>query len=485
MVGRPTWWPTIFFGVLDKKVQPQEVFMVKTTTPLKQKIQGVLTIIILGIIASGITATLMLMAKGPERTDGQEYTRSVRVITTQALDVVPRVIGYGYVEPGQAWQAVAEVSGKVVELHPRLKKGGYIKEGEVLLRLDPSKYDLAIAQKEASIESINAQLAELDINEKNLETSLKIEKNTLTLSKKELERQEQLLEKKMIARSVYEKQEQTYNAQLGKVQNLQNALNLIPANRKTLNANLTVNQIALKDAKLDRQNTKIAVPFDCRITEVKIEIAQFVQQGQVVVKADGIKTAEIRAQIPTEKMRNLAKSWDQDFSLADIEYLGERVALKVLVRFNVGDFSTEWDARFVGADAAMDPQARTVGLIVVVDDPYAKVKVGERPPMVRNMFCEVELSGKSIPETVVIPRSALHDGAVYVVNSQNRLEKKSVTLAFSQTNFHAIEGGLNVGELIVVSDLIPAIEGMLLQPIADEDLAATLIAEATGEGEVK
>ena len=36
-------------------------------------------------------------------TDGQEYTRSVRVITTQAVGVVPRVIGYGYVEPGQVW----------------------------------------------------------------------------------------------------------------------------------------------------------------------------------------------------------------------------------------------------------------------------------------------------------------------------------------------------------------------------------------------
>ncbi len=437
------------------------------------------------IIASVITATMVRSAKGPERSDVQEMARVVRVLTTQAIDVIPRVIGYGYVEPGQVWQAVAEVSAKVIELHPGLKKGGYIQEGAVLLRLDPSKYDLAIAQQEASIESIKAQISELDVNAKNLKTSLGVEQKTLALSKKELDRQQQLLKKKMVAKAVYEKQQQAYYAQVNKVQNLQNSLNLLPANRKALQANLTVNQIALQDAELDRQNTTITVPFDCRITEVSAEIGQYVPRGQVVARADGIKTAEIQAQVPAEKMQTLAKAWNQDFSLTDIERFAERFALKALVRFHIGDFSAEWEARFARVDATMDVQARTLGLIVAVDDPYAKIKVGERPPMVRNMFCEVEFSGNTIPETVVIPRSALHDGQVYVVDANNRLVRKTVTIAFRQTNFYAIKSGIESGEKVVVSDLIPAIEGMLLKPAEDQELMQNLVAEATGEGKVK
>jgi len=38
----------------------------------------------------------------------------------------------GNVEPGQTWNAVAQVSGKIVELHPALKKGALIHEGEVI-----------------------------------------------------------------------------------------------------------------------------------------------------------------------------------------------------------------------------------------------------------------------------------------------------------------------------------------------------------------
>ncbi len=438
-------------------------------------------------IALLIAATMAKSVKGPEYKDSQETARTVRVITAQAVDVVPRVVGYGYVEPGQVWQAVAEVSGKVIELHKFLKKGSFMKKGEVLMKIDPARYDLAVAQKEANIESVKAQLAELEINEKNLKASLGIEQKNLNLHKKELTRQQELLEKKMVARSAYEKQEQAYYAQLGKVQNIKNSLNLIPANRKTLNANLKVNRIALEDAKLDRQNTTVKAPFDCRLTAVNTEITQFVQRGQVVVSADGIKTAEIHAQIPTGKMRSLAQTWEQDFSLAQVEpqKFTENFPLNARIRYNIGGYASEWDARFAGIDALLDSQARTLGVIVVVDDPYRKIDVGVRPPLVRNMFCEVELSGNALPGKVVIPRSALHDGAVYVMNAEKRLEKKPVTTAFSQTNFYVLEEGLKTGEMLIVSDLIPAIEGMLLKPVTDEALAATLIAEATGEGDIK
>ncbi len=455
----------------------------KTVTRLGTGLVFVIPIVAALLIA----ATLAKSAKGPEKKDVQELARTARVITTQAVKVIPRVIGYGYVEPGQVWQAVAEVSGKVVETHPALEKGSYIRKGEMLMKIDPARYDLAIARQEASLESIKAQLAELDVNEKNLKASLEIEEKNLALAKAELDRQAELLKKKMVSSSVYEKQEQAYYAQLSKVQNLKNSLNLVPANRKTLNANLKVNQIALQDARLDRENTTITAPFDCRLTTVNVEIAQYVQRGQVVIGADGIEAAEIRAQIPTGKMRSLAQSWGNTFSLAEFDSanFAESFPLDAEVRYTVGEFSTQWEARVVGLDASMDPQARTLGIIVVVDHPYGQVEVGIRPPLVRNMFCEVELTGNPLSETMIIPRSALHDGEVYVVNSQNRLEKKPVVIAFSQTDFHVIEEGLNSGEMLVVSDLIPAIEGMLLNPVADDDLAAALIAQATGEGEVK
>ncbi len=40
---------------------------------------------------------------------------------------------------------------------------------------------------------------------------------------------------------------------------------------------------------------------------------------------------------------------------------------------------------------------------------------------------------------------------------------------------------MNQGELLVLSDLVPAIEGMLLNPITDEKVKVDLIRQAAGE----
>ncbi len=59
---------------------------------------------------------------------------------------------------------------------------------------------------------------------------------------------------------------------------------------------------------------------------------------------------------------------------------------------------------------------------------------------------------------------------------------RPVEVRFLQTGFAAIEAGLKAGEPIVVSDLVPAIEGMLLDPVADDDVRSNLINDAEGKG---
>jgi hypothetical protein len=45
---------------------------------------------------------------------------------------------------------------------------------------------------------------------------------------------------------------------------------------------------------------------------------------------------------------------------------------------------------------------------------------------------------------------------------------------FTQENYSVIASGLTPGERVVVSDLIPAVSGMLLRPRIDEELSAQL-----------
>jgi RND family efflux transporter MFP subunit len=452
-------------------------------------------LLILVPVAIAVVVVIMMVRnqKGPQKKAATEVSRKVRTIFLQSVDVVPRAIGYGYVEPGQVWQVVPEVSGKIVAVSPAFKKGSFVRAGEVLVRIEPTDYELTVNRMAANIESINAKLDELDGQEKNYLTSLKIQQDLLKLKQKEWERNQQLMKTRSISSSALDRSLMDYQSQLAQVQEIKNSIALIPTSRKALKAELKSTQIQLEEARVDLKRTEIVAPFNCRITETSAEIGQYVQQGSTIASADGTNRSEITAQLPLESMQKLLAGVDSEPITATAETMDrirmdkirDRFGLKVKVRLVNARDRAVWDADFTRTDATLDAQTRTLGVIIAVDNPYGLIIIGQRPPLVRNMFCEVEVSGRSIAEQIVIPRSALHDGWVYVVDGENRLRRRSVDVAFTQSDFAVIREGLIAGEQVVVSDVMPAVEGMLLAPQEDVAIRERLIVQVAGLTEVR
>jgi hypothetical protein len=115
----------------------------------------------------------------------------------------------------------------------------------------------------------------------------------------------------------------------------------------------------------------------------------------------------------------------------------------------------------------------------VVDKPYAKIRIGERPPLIRNMFCEVEIIGKPLQNCILIPRMAIHSNTIYSVTPENKLKKMHIQPDFYQGDFSIIRQGLMPGIQIVISDLSPAVDGMSIQPIFDNQMTARILAESS------
>ena len=129
----------------------------------------------------------------------------------------------------------------------------------------------------------------------------------------------------------------------------------------------------------------------------------------------------------------------------------------------------------------VDPHTRTMGVIVEVLKSYAQSRPGVRPPLVKGMYCEVQLRGLPQAGQLVIPRHALRgDNRVLVLDSDNRLRKRSVQVAWCQGELAIIRQGLAVGDVLVVSDVVPAIQGMRIKPIQDSELADRIAAQARG-----
>ncbi|MCK5545019.1 MAG: HlyD family efflux transporter periplasmic adaptor subunit [Desulfobulbaceae bacterium] len=445
----------------------------KNKNPLWKKL-----LVIIPIIAALLTAVILVKSKsGPEQKQVRETSRVMRVIEVPKVNLIPRAIGYGIAEPGIIWRAVAEVRGRVLDVHPDLKAGSLIKEGEVLLKINPVEYELSVARLQAGIDQAGADLAELEIRKQNTKSSLEIEKHSLLLAEQSLTRKQNTLKNKTISANEVDQEERSVLAQRQSVQQLDNTLKLIPSQKKALEAKLASSKAHLKQAELDLAKTVLVAPFNCRIGEVGIEQGQYLSAGQELFEAHSTAVTEIEAQFLGEQLRHLigGNKIPPPVDMANIRKL---VNIQATVRIQSGDWTIEWDARFDRIRETVDPDTRAFNIIVAVDKPYEKIIPGKRPPLTRGLFCEVELKGPPQRESIVIPRAALHEGIVFILNEENRLHPVAVTTAFVQSNMAIIESGLSGGETLIVSEPSPAITGMLVAPERDKGLEKRLLAEA-------
>lgn len=437
-------------------------------------------------VALGVLAIVLLVKsrKGPEPKPPVELARDVRTIAVRALTVQPRAIGYGVARPGRVWDAVPQVGGRITETHPLLKEGNFVSADQVLLRIDKEDYDLEVEVGQARTEALQAQLEELETRSRTLETSLEIERRSLDLAKAELERIASLVKARDLPQADQDREERTVLTQSLRVQELENTLHLLGPQQKMLRAQMTQEASNVAKAKLAVERSVIHAPFAGRLGPVSVEKDQVVQAGQSLFRLDAIDTAEVTAQVPMLGMRSVMTMGAVDLEPRDIT--PERIAqmgLHATVRLAAGANAILWQAHVVRI-RGIDAQTRTVGIDVSVADPYGK-GLPKSPPLVRGMYVEVVVSGRPQAERIVVPRYALHDGHVYLVNSGNRLERRPISVGYVQAGFAIVTEGLEGGETLVISDLLPAASGTLLNPVADEAAMEALRADAAGETPVR
>ena len=436
-----------------------------------------------------VGGALLLLLAGkmraqPEKHSERELARTLRVIDARPTAVVPRAFGFGESAPSKSFQAVAEVKGKIVQLHPDLKSGSFIRKDELLVAIDTTDVEISIQKLQAEIARSEASVAELNATQKNLETGLAIEQSSLELAKRDLERREKLQEQNAVSASEVDDQRRSVLAQQQSVQNLQNSLNLLPAQIQSAEASIAVSQANLASSQRDLQRCRIVAPFNCRLGQVELELSEVVSVGQQLLTAQAIDKLEIEAQFGLDKIAGLLqRDGESPDIVGDLNADPQQLVRKffdvdVVVRYGAGGAQASRQAKFERLREQLDSQSRTVGIVVSIDKPFQQegnaVEAG--PPPVPGTYCEVELSGKPILNAFLIPRSAIRGDAVFLVDEENRLRTRTVTVLLRQQNYAVIRG-LETGDRVVVSDPAPAINGMLVDPQPDQELMRMLQAE--------
>ncbi len=390
----------------------------------------------------------------PVLVEYKEPAQGVRTMLVKRVDFTPVARGYGAVQAAQTWKAISQVSARIVAVHENLNNGAYVKKGDILVRLDPVDSELNLAQAQV-------KLTELEVSEKNTQASLIIEQRNLVLAEKEFKRLKSLANKGTTSQSSADAAERSMLSTRSIVQSRQNTLALLPTQKK-----LQQSQIA--QAQRDLDNTIIRAPFDMNISGLQIETNQYVSKGQQLFVGNSIDRVEIITYVALSELKNLF--FQREDITTNIESLANNLSSMAhftpTVYLDLGNEKmAAWDARFIRFADEFDSQTRTMGVVVAVDDPLKKIIPGIRPPLSKGMFVEVAIAGQVQKNMLVIPRAAIHKNSVYLMSADNRLQRRAIKVLYHQDGKSIIQDGLNEGERLVLSDLVPAIDGMLLHDV--------------------
>jgi len=441
-------------------------------------------------LAAGAAVAAWLVAgrTPPERGGSGETVTTVAAIAVPELAWRPRATGYGTARPTRSWRGVAEVSGRIVWRSPELDTGAILPRGAELIQIDRTDYHLAAAEARAAIAAGEARIKALATRAGNLNRSLAIARRRLEVAERELERLETLHERGTVPRADVDRQEGAYLQQRQAVQELRNSISQIPAERQRLDAELERDRARLAQARAALPRTTVRAPFDLRISAVETETGQYVRSGETLLSGDSVAATEVEAEIAVSTFRALLdpeRRPEQPSPVTELDRLLDAMGLTARVNLRTtggAEPLITWPARVDRISDAIDARTRTVGLIVTVDEPYASARPPERPPLVKGMYVAVRVCAPPRPAAVVVPRTAVHGDRVYVADRDNRLIIRRVQRLYSHDDFVVVDTGLAAGERVVVSDPVPAIDGMKLTVRNDEELTASLAAEARGDG---
>ena len=195
------------------------------------------------LILAVSTAIFVALVKNQptlKTTAKQPVPVAIRALDINLTPMQLSVNSEGNVQPSVETKLFAQVAGEVVKLSSSLVAGGEFSKGDILLKLDPRDYEIALARSEAALSRAQAE-------------------------------QRFAAEEASRVRSLY-------GDELTSIAQLQSAERLLSI------ANATVDDAsaAMKRANVDLERTVFTAPFNGRVRAENVDIGQFLAKGAML-----------------------------------------------------------------------------------------------------------------------------------------------------------------------------------------------------------
>lgn len=372
----------------------------------------------IAILAAGL-GLAALIASNQRSVEPQPYepmAPTVRVTRVEAGVEHLSITSQGTVQPRSQSELIPEVTGRVNWISPNLVAGGAFRDGEPLLRIDDADYRTAQSRAEAV-------LKRAEIEQAHAADELQ---RMASLNKRQLASQQQLDNARRTARIA--------------------------------EATLVEARASLEQARRDLERTELKAPFDGLVRNEHVDLGQFITRGQEIGTIFATDFVEVRLPIAADQLAYLG------LPMAHRGQIPEQNRPSVTVAADFGDTTLLWEGQLVRLEAEFDERSRMIygvtRLRIDTDDDSPLLPVG--------LFVRAEIRGQQVDGVIRLPRSAMRDdNQVLVVDDDNRLRFRQVSLLRLEHDDMLVQEGLSDGERVCISPLQTVVEGMLVKPVEE------------------
>lgn len=373
-------------------------------------------IIPIAILAVGVVALIGFssMKKPPEEKAEVDNTPIVAVENIVVAPMTLEVSSYGVVKPKYETTIVAQLNGEIVELSDTFVRGGLVKKGQLLARIDPNDYHAALIDAEANMASARAALEKEVAQGKVAEREWKQITDT---SPTELS-----LRKPQLAQEL---------------------------------ARVKSAQAAVLRAKRNLQRTEIKAPYDAMINSRNIGLGSFVGVGSEVGKLLGTAIAQVRLPVADNQLQFLIDQGHQ----AKVNLLGTFAGKEI-----------QWQAEIARNEGVIDEKSRMSYLVAEIQDPYhlQSDTVENSMPLRFGSYVQAKILGVEIANASIVPRYLVTNNRLAILDKESKLHYAEIDIVRQQDGNVIVSNGLLDGDKLIVSALDYPVDGMKLALAGDE-----------------
>jgi RND family efflux transporter MFP subunit len=360
------------------------------------------------LAGSGVITTLLYLNR-PSTDTAEPVLEPVSVDVIEAVKQTLRVPvqAQGTVSPLRETSILSEVNGRIIEVSPSFNVGGFVSNGEVLLRIDPRDYETNLLRAEAALKSAASNLAQ--------------EKGRAQVAEQEWQKLPKNSQRSEEAKALYLRKPQLEQAQ----------------------SQMLAAQADLNTARDNLERTIIRAPYDALIRTKHSELGQFVAAGSPLADIFSVEFAEVRLPIPQNKLEYL--------DLPGLNGTGQGALIDIYTE--IGGEVKHWTAQLHRTEGVFDERSRVLYTVARIDDPYSLRNPGREPLRV-GTFVNASIEGRELHDIVQLPRHVMRAGNhLWVVDESGHLRNRKVDLLRAGGDLVYVSAGLDNGDRVSLTNL--------------------------------